>query len=761
MAMFDNASSSIPLHHERNNMTVTSGLTNETWESAHTSFQNPSAAAAAAAAASQRSRRFRKGGCSGLVPTLSGINEVGDENGANSGASTSRASLNRNSLHGSIGASVVSSSSSLCYSQQQQQQHHPSYRHANYRNSDLRNINTSSATSSTTRHSLSGINSSFNSFQQPQQVFDNQSYTSHNSSKSATQEINISEYQEEIPNGDETSSLPDDYYDDNSYNTCFRRKNASDTTVSTTTGGNESSIVEMIPTSSPPLPPFSPFSRKRRWYSLVSIFAAFSLAVIGLKLSIDSLSSPHPTSNSKVSSFIPGYQFGGGLGGLTAGQERERKMDLAYNQYGMHLSQPQQQQSAVLQLRQPEFGGRTVPGALNYNIQGPSDPFQGFGAPQFNSEYANAPKQGSMLAGLSSAPLTSYIPPPSNPEDGIVSSSSFTQTTIIIEPMFHGSLMELSVLPFNPRTERAVVWDVPLSGGGSLQAIFGSCLHLVQCNHYDGIQKIAASTDSKRSLLEVVPRDDVEAAIAQSNSFDKVESLEPEKPFRPPTEEDPPLKTEFQRFSTYVNVDCSTPEGVDRGIAHDLAESDLVDVFYSANPYDLARLFSPPRQVYGRGVVMLRNPIQRAVATYKRLQIKNPDMIGDMTLEQFAKSDLIPDNFLTRTLSKNMNAPLTEDDVSLAKEVLKRKFVVGMYDRYEESVLNFEAFFGWKLNDSIKLCQSKVIQREMDSGYNKFDTLPYDNVYAAIAEKNREDIGLFKFAEYLYDYQRRALFGNS
>eukprot|EP00574_Skeletonema_japonicum_P006966 CAMPEP_0201723596 /NCGR_PEP_ID=MMETSP0593-20130828/7597_1 /ASSEMBLY_ACC=CAM_ASM_000672 /TAXON_ID=267983 /ORGANISM="Skeletonema japonicum, Strain CCMP2506" /LENGTH=796 /DNA_ID=CAMNT_0048214725 /DNA_START=132 /DNA_END=2522 /DNA_ORIENTATION=+ len=789
--MFDEAkryqnsgSSLVPLH-VRNNETVASGVTEVTYDSAHTSLAAPSSLISLASTSS-RGSGFRSVGGGGMNLTLDGIQEgdeqesLADDNYPHSSEASMRSSvLNNNSVRGS----VVSASSASYYSQQQQEQQRRL-------NSSLRNSGNasliSSATSSSRRRyrqsDASTIQSSLiNSLiqsnrQQQQQVIDNQRLISHNP-KAATQEVNVSEYQEAIPNSDEMSSLPDEYYDDDSY-TQRRRKAASDATVTTTTGGdslNQDTEVELLSTQDTHYK--SPLSLRRRWYSLVSVLAAFALAAVGLKVSADSLSTttallPPTTSNrasspssSHASDYLPGYQFGGGLGGLTAGQEQERRMTLAYNQYGI---QPPQQQSSSSQLRRPNGresvagvsrGGRTV----NYNKQAPIDPFHGYGPPQFNPEY-DSPLQGSIQAGLSSTPLTSYVPPPNNLEDSERSSSSFATSMKPLDPMFHGSMMELSILPYNQFMERPVVWDVPLSGTGSLQTIFGSCLHLVQCNHDYTFNHHNTGSTTKRNLMEVVTRDDVKTVIEQSNTMkmnQQQESNEPQKPLHPQAEEDPALKTGFHRSSTYVNVDCSSPEGVDRGIAHNLAESDLTDVFYSHDPYDVARLFAPPTEVYGRGIVMIRNPIQRAVATYKRLQIKRPDMVKDMTLEQFAASHLLHDNFLTRTLSRNKHAPLTEADIDLAKEVLKRKFVVGLYDHFEDSVRRFEAFFGWKLGEGTNSCQSKAVQQEMNLGYNDFDTLPYDSTYSAIAEKNRADLELFKFAEYLYKYQERALFGNA
>lgn len=795
----------VPLHLDRNNETVVSGLTNVTWESAHTSL----VPAAASAASQRRGGRFRSGG-----GTLTGITEAEEDESvaddatpmyssyhqttSQSSASypvssksshpSTRPSLNNNgSSHGGsvIAGSGASVSSASYYSQPQQRRPN---RHSNsYLNRSAHSTGASvisSATSSSRRSkNTSVINSSFTSTQPrssfaSSQPIDNHRLISHNP-KSATAEVNVADYQESI-HGDETSSLPDDYYeyDDDTH---FRRKhkNDSDATITTASKRHHETEMEVIPIVPSDIYK-SPLSRRRRWYSLVSVLAAFLLAMVGLKLSVDSLTttSSLPSqkmgikSSSQASSYLPGYRFGGGIGGLAAGQERDRRMDLAYSQYGVHLAPPQQQNEQLSSSPLNRVGREPVvditsgrpfsSNTASYNIRAPSDPFQGFGPPQFNVEYDSAPNQASILADLSSAPLSSYIFPPNNPEDVALSSSLFTQT--VIDPMFHGSMMDLSHLPYDPITERAVVWDVPLSGTGSLQTIFGSCLHMVQCNHdYSQPTKGSTTTTTKRrSLMDVVTRDDVKAAIAQSTKMKKpVQTSGPETPLHPPAEEDPDLKTEFQRFSTYVNVDCSSPEGIDRGIAKNLAESDLVDVFYSKDPYDLARLFAPPKPVYGRGIVMVRNPIRRAVATYKRLQMRKPDMVKDMTLEQFALSEHLQDNFLTRTLSRNRDAPLTQADLNVAKEVLKRKFVVGLYDDFEESVHRFEAFFGWKLTDSSSSCQSKIIQREMDLDYNDFDSIPYDSAYTAIAEKNREDLELYKYAEYLYQYQKRVLFGNA
>lgn len=63
----------------------------------------------------------------------------------------------------------------------------------------------------------------------------------------------------------------------------------------------------------------------------------------------------------------------------------------------------------------------------------------------------------------------------------------------------------------------------------------------------------------------------------------------------------------------------------------------MVDVIYSPNIRELARLFAPPAQAYGRPVAIIRHPIERALAKFEYLKEKDENVKG-MTLEAFATS---------------------------------------------------------------------------------------------------------------------------
>ena len=264
-------------------------------------------------------------------------------------------------------------------------------------------------------------------------------------------------------------------------------------------------------------------------------------------------------------------------------------------------------------------------------------------------------QRSSGVAVLTSTPLTSYVPPLSR---GVVGTTALDDAYV-----------DLSVLPFNPQLEVPVVWHLPLSDGGStVESMFGECLKLVQCTGRGSEiltreRELAGvgSTDvvggngtpgRGRSLMTLVPitSDPLPQTVASppppgNDAHHDVEmsAAIADDPGIAPAFFDPPLRTEVLYTSTYVNVDCATPRGVNRGVAHRLAESGMSDVIHSPDVHDAARLFSMSSsptssvRVYGRAVVVLRDPIEMSVAKYERMRVVDGN-VGGMSLEEFAKS---------------------------------------------------------------------------------------------------------------------------
>ena len=115
---------------------------------------------------------------------------------------------------------------------------------------------------------------------------------------------------------------------------------------------------------------------------------------------------------------------------------------------------------------------------------------------------------------------------------------------------------------------------------------------------------------------------------------------------------------------------------------------------------------------------------------------------------------------------RNTDHTLNAKDLAEAKEILISKFIVGIYDRLEESLERFETFFGWnRSTDSINkmhaTCRHQVVSKTMAREYNLNAVVPAKDSldYMALVEKNSFDMQLYEYARFLYNYQGRVLFG--
>merc|ERR1712238_81498 len=133
-----------------------------------------------------------------------------------------------------------------------------------------------------------------------------------------------------------------------------------------------------------------------------------------------------------------------------------------------------------------------------------------------------------------------------------------------------------------------------------------------------------------------------------------------------------------QDRSPFVNVDTITVGGILRASEMGFADSGLANA-----------LFTPTAK--GRLFTVFRHPVERAISMFYYLQIAHWEPTYDPSLqswtpEEYAESDRIENNWLTRTLSNRMEGDLLDEDFNLAIEVLRRKFFVGLVSNIEETM---------------------------------------------------------------------------
>merc|ERR1712151_604771 len=214
--------------------------------------------------------------------------------------------------------------------------------------------------------------------------------------------------------------------------------------------------------------------------------------------------------------------------------------------------------------------------------------------------------------------------------------------------------------------------------------------------------------------------------------------------------------------SLFVNIDSTTSEGIQRAYDMGFADAHLADLTVTPFLYIIDTLFKPTSK--GRVLSMFRQPIERAVSmlNYVKYAEWEPSYIDEfksMTLEEYAKSPYVENNFYTRVLSNTMEGSITDDHFAIATYNLKKKVVVGLLDKLDESLGRFEAFFGWKYSFN-PTEQEKCRQGYLTNGANtaKRKTINVPDVgsdqYELLAWQNQYDLKLYDTVIQLFNEQK-------
>ena len=215
-----------------------------------------------------------------------------------------------------------------------------------------------------------------------------------------------------------------------------------------------------------------------------------------------------------------------------------------------------------------------------------------------------------------------------------------------------------------------------------------------------------------------------------------------------------------------MNVDTTTPDGIVHASSMRLAESGLADVVFTPMVHEPTQLFLTSnrdgngKDHFGYMFTIIRHPVERAVSLYYYLK-ESPwdDQIArafeSMSLEDYARSQYVENNWMTRILSNHKGGALTDENVRTAKEVLRRKVLVGMFDDMKFSMKRFEKRFGWYAADEeTEACEAAIIANKMDRYLEHPAVQEGTGVWNLLVKQNKYDMELFKFAELLFMNQR-------
>lgn len=288
--------------------------------------------------------------------------------------------------------------------------------------------------------------------------------------------------------------------------------------------------------------------------------------------------------------------------------------------------------------------------------------------------------------------------------------------------------------------ETPFFWHVPKSSGTTLQRMY-FCMGLTLANEVGGNTKF----ESDRTKIDVIS----------------------------PWSDNP---------GKVINVDVTSRDGIteakDRGFLSQTPHPHIDLMSSQEFKFATTTLFSPEHK--GRMFALFRHPIERAVSKFFYLQKATWESTynerwKNMTLEKWAEKDRGENNWMVRMLvGKNNRDVLTTDDLELAKEILRTKFVVGLMDSFDESVHRFNIFLGVDESDetnqkcigqftSSKGDSHAAANRKVIETKNQWNSYSHPDVeygspaWVSLSKIHFMDILLYRYIQELFEEQQ-ALF---
>lgn len=227
-----------------------------------------------------------------------------------------------------------------------------------------------------------------------------------------------------------------------------------------------------------------------------------------------------------------------------------------------------------------------------------------------------------------------------------------------------------------------------------------------------------------------------------------------------------------------INVDVTSHDGIldakDRGFLVGPDQPHVDFLSSSEFPFASMMLFSPTHKA--RMFALFRDPIDRAVSKFYYLQKATWEPTYNkrwarMSLEEWASRDRGDNNWMVHYLiGKSTRDALTNDDLELAKYIVRTKFVVGLMDKFDESVHRFNILLGIDESDpKNQQCideyaskgedkhsarnSVKIVKKNNWNSYSHPNAEVGSDVWKSLAQIHAFDVSLYEYVVTLFEEQ--------
>ena len=161
---------------------------------------------------------------------------------------------------------------------------------------------------------------------------------------------------------------------------------------------------------------------------------------------------------------------------------------------------------------------------------------------------------------------------------------------------------------------------------------------------------------------------------------------------------------------------------------------------------------------------MFRHPIERAASLYYSIKKKTQyeQKFGSLTsIEQYAKSSMVENNWVTRFLSNKLSGELSPEHEAIAMEVLRSKCLIGLLRDKAETMRRINIILHAKSDaryEHREECEEKILFWDWP-GKNRHDpVIEGSEAWNLLYNQNTFDLRLYEYAQQLYETQGRLLF---
>ena len=309
------------------------------------------------------------------------------------------------------------------------------------------------------------------------------------------------------------------------------------------------------------------------------------------------------------------------------------------------------------------------------------------------------------------------------------------RTTYKIPHVLEQNLLDLPIAPMLEGGSKGlpIFWHVLKSGGTTIKLMYAQCYHLVEACETG----VLIDAEQKQQFP---PPDEGNTQLGNQ--------------MRIVTEED---------GRRYVNVDVTTPEGIKKASQLGFSSSNLADVIFTPLLTESAQSLLDGDTHKGRMFALFRHPVERLVSIFYYLQgatwepTYNP-IYAQWTIDDYAQSEYCESNWMVRALLDKMTGPLSGEDIMVAKEVLRRKCIVGLMHRMEDSIVRFHSYFGFGDDNALQCSKDNFVRKGTAQNTHKHPKLDQNSATWEILEKkNGLDLMLFEHAQQLFEEQGKWL----